>query len=574
LDKLKRIWGYFRPHKINLILSIIFSLVVAGTTGATAYIIKPALDGIFINQDKEKLSIIPLIIILLYTLKGISRFFQNFLLRKTGQKVIQTIRNELLEKIIILPMKFFSKNSTGMLMSRITNDIYVIQDAIPSAISLFRESITIIVLAGVVLNQELILGSIALFVVPLLIYPIVYLGKKVKKYSKRGQEKMGDISSLLQEIFSGIKVVKAFTNEEKEKEKFKKVNDKFVNDQIKMIIYDEISSPLLEFFGALGIAFIVYYGGQQVLNGSTTPGTFFSFLAALALMYEPFKRLNRANSKVQAAIGAAERVFGLMDINNEILEKDGYLECKAQGKEITFKNVYFKYEDDEDFILKEINLNLKPGTTVALVGSSGAGKSTLVNLLPRFYDITDGSICIGGTDIRNFKIHSLRRNIGIVSQEPFLFNDSIKNNIAYGLDNVLEEDIIMAAKAAYAHDFILDLPYGYNTFIGERGVRLSGGQRQRITIARALLKNPPILILDEATSALDTESEKIVQKALENLMKGRTSFVIAHRLSTILNADMIVVLKNGKIEATGKHKDLISISSTYKTLYDMQFKNG
>ena len=574
MDKLKRIWGYFRPHKINLILSIIFSLVVAGTTGATAYIIKPALDGIFINQDKEKLSIIPLIIILLYTLKGISRFFQNFLLRKTGQKVIQTIRNELLEKIIILPMKFFSKNSTGMLMSRITNDIYVIQDAIPSAISLFRESITIIVLAGVVLNQELILGSIALFVVPLLIYPIVYLGKKVKKYSKRGQEKMGDISSLLQEIFSGIKVVKAFTNEEKEKEKFKEVNEKFVKYQIKMILYDEINSPLLEFFGALGIAFIVFYGGQQVINGNTTPGTFFSFLAALALMYEPFKRLNRANSKVQTAIGAAERVFELMDINNDILEKDGFLECDAQNKEIIFKNVYFKYESNEEYILQGINLNLKPGTTVAIVGSSGAGKSTLVNLLPRFYDVTDGSIYIGGTDIRNFKIHSLRRNIGIVSQEPFLFNDSIKNNIAYGLDNVLEEDIIMAAKAAYAHDFILDLPYGYNTFIGERGVRLSGGQRQRITIARALLKNPPILILDEATSALDTESEKIVQKALENLMKGRTSFVIAHRLSTILNADMIVVLKNGKIEATGKHKDLISISSTYKTLYDMQFKNG
>jgi subfamily B ATP-binding cassette protein MsbA len=493
-------------------------------------------------------------------------------MRKTGQRVVQAIRNELFDKIIILPLRFFSSSSTGMLMSRITNDVNDIQNSIPSFVRGVREVFTILGLAAVVLYQDPILGSFALFVLPLLVLPIILIGKKIKKYSKKGQEKMGDISSVLQESFSGIKVVKAFANEEKEKEKFRNHNEKLVKFSIRKMVYNDISSPLMEIIRAIGIALIVYYGGLQVIKGNSTPGTFFSFMVAIGMMYDPFKRINNANNTVQAAIAAAERIFAMMDTNNEIIDNDGDLDCNANHKIINFDKVYFKYDDkDDDYVLKNIDFSVDAGTSVAFVGSSGAGKSTLINLIPRFYDVTKGAIKIGENNIKEFKVSSLRKNIGIVSQEPFLFNDTIFNNIAYGMEGIEEEKVYEAAKTAYAYDFIMEFPDAFETVIGERGVRLSGGQRQRITIARALLKNPPILILDEATSALDTESEKIVQKALENLMKGRTSFVIAHRLSTILNSDLIIVLKNGEIETMGKHLELLEKSETYQTLYNMQF---
>ncbi|BAI79829.1 ABC transporter, ATP-binding protein [Deferribacter desulfuricans SSM1] len=571
---LKRVWLYFRPYKWHIFFSFVFSLFVAASNGASAYIIKPALDGIFINKEKEKLLLMPFVIVGIYLIKGIFRFLQNFLMRRTGQKVVQAIRNDLFDKIIMLPIRFFSESSTGVLMSRITNDVNMVQSSIPSFVTAIRETFSILGLAAVVLYQDPYLGSFALFVLPLVVLPLIKIGKKIKKYSRRGQEKMGDISSVLQESFSGIRVVKAFANEDKEKEKFKVHNEKLVRNEIKKIVYNEISSPMMELIGAIGLALVIYYGGLKVIEGVSTPGTFFSFIAAIAMMYDPFKRINSANNNIQSAIAAAERIFEIMDTENEILENDGELECDAKGKDVIFDHVYFRYKDNEDYVLKNINLSVKPGTTVAIVGSSGAGKSTLVSLIPRFYDVTSGAIKIGETDIRDFKVHSLRKNIGIVSQEPFLFNDTVFNNIAYSMNNVTEEDVINAAKAAYAHEFILELPEGYNTVIGERGVRLSGGQRQRITIARALLKNPPILILDEATSALDTESEKIVQKALENLMKHRTSFVIAHRLSTVINSDVIVVLDKGEIESIGTHKELLVKSKVYKKLYHMQFQNG
>lgn len=574
VELLKRVWLYFRPYKWHIFFSFIFSLFVAASNGASAYIIKPALDGIFINKEREKLLLMPFVIVGIYLIKGIFRFLQNFLMRRTGQKVVQAIRNDLFDKIIMLPIRFFSESSTGVLMSRITNDVNMVQSSIPSFVTAIRETFSILGLAAVVLYQDPYLGSFALFVLPLVVLPLIKIGKKIKKYSRRGQEKMGDISSVLQESFSGIRVVKAFANEDKEKEKFKTHNEKLVKMEIKKIIYNEISSPMMELIGAIGLALIIYYGGLKVIEGVSTPGTFFSFIAAIAMMYDPFKRINSANNNIQSAIAAAERIFEIMDTENEILENDGELECDAKGKDVIFDHVYFRYKDNEDYVLKNINLLVKPGTTVAIVGSSGAGKSTLVSLIPRLYDVTSGAIKIGETDIRDFKVHSLRKNIGIVSQEPFLFNDTVFNNIAYGMDNVTEEDVINAAKAAYAHEFILELPEGYNTVIGERGVRLSGGQRQRITIARALLKNPPILILDEATSALDTESEKIVQKALENLMKHRTSFVIAHRLSTVINSDVIVVLDKGEIESIGNHQELLEKSKVYKKLYQMQFQNG
>jgi len=572
LDKLKRIWGYFSKYKAYIVLSIIFSLIVAASNGASAYLIKPALDGIFINKDKEKLVIMPILIVLVYLIKGIFRFGQNYLMRKTGQKVIEEIRNDLFDKIIMLPMRFFSNNQTGVLMSRITNDVNLMQNSIPSFVTGMREVFSIIGLAAVVLYQDLYLGSFALFILPLLVLPIVKIGKKIKKYSKKGQSQMGGISSVLQESFSGVQVVKAFAMEDKEKEKFKENNAKFVNYEIRKMFYNEISSPLMELIGAIGIGLVVYYGGLKVINGTSTPGTFFSFMAAIMMMYDPFKRINTANNSIQAAIGAAERVFEMMDTENEILQNNGTIKCDAKGKDIIFDNVSFAY--DNELVLKDINLHIQSGLKIALVGSSGAGKSTFIKLIPRFYDVTTGCIKIGDIDIRDFDVHSLRKNIGIVTQDTFLFNESVKYNISYGMDNVTDEEIYKAAKYAFADEFINQLPEKYETVIGERGVRLSGGQKQRITIARAILKNPPILILDEATSALDSESEKIVQKALENLMKGRTSIVIAHRLSTVLDSDYIVVLDKGEIKGIGNHEELLKASDIYKRLYEIQFKDG
>ena len=571
---LKRLWQYFKKYKLLIVLSFIFSLIVAATSGGIAYIVKPTLDGIFINKNEDKLILMPFVIVGIYLVKGTFRFLQNYLMKKVGQLGVAEIRNDLYAKIIKLPLNFFGKSSTGTLMSRITNDVNLMQNAVSHVVTGIRECFTIIGLAAVVLYQDAYLGSFALFVLPLLVIPIVLIGKKIRKYSKRGQTKMGDLSDVLQETFSGIKVVKAFVNEKYEQAKFKAHNNKYVKFQLRRMVYNEASSPLMELIGAIGLALVVYYGGLKVINGESTPGTFFSFMTAIVMMYDPFKRINNANNAIQAAIGAAERVFHIMDTQNEILENDGERDCEAVNKEICFNNVFFRYSENDDYVLRDINIKFSPGTTNALVGSSGAGKSTFINLIPRFYDVSEGSIKIGDVNLRDFKVYSLRRNIGIVSQDPFLFNDSVTRNIAYGIENVSQQDVVNAAKAAFAHDFITDLPEGYETIIGERGVRLSGGQKQRITIARAILKNPPILILDEATSALDTESEKIVQKALENLMQDRTSFVIAHRLSTVINADKIVVLDKGKIADTGKHSELLKTSEIYKTLYRMQFKDN
>lgn len=571
---LKRLWQYFKKYKLLIVLSFLFSLVVAATSGGIAYIVKPTLDGIFINKNEEKLILMPFVIVGIYLVKGTFRFLQNYLMKKVGQLGVAEIRNDLYNKIIKLPLNFFGKSSTGTLMSRITNDVNLMQNAVTHVVTGIRECFTILGLAAVVLYQDAYLGSFALFVLPLIVIPIVLIGKKIRKYSKRGQTKMGDLSDVLQETFSGIKVVKAFVNEKYEQAKFRAHNSKYVKFQLRRMVYNEASSPLMELIGAIGLSLIVYYGGLKVINGESTPGTFFSFMTAIVMMYDPFKRISNANNAIQAAIGAAERVFHIMDTHNEILENDGELDCEAVNKPISFNNVFFRYSENDDYVLRDINIKFLPGTTNALVGSSGAGKSTFINLIPRFYDVSEGSIKIGDTDIKDFKVYSLRKNIGVVSQDPFLFNDSVNNNIAYGTGDVSQQDVVNAAKAAFAHDFITDLPGGYETIIGERGVRLSGGQKQRITIARAILKNPPILILDEATSALDTESEKIVQKALENLMKDRTSFVIAHRLSTVINADKIVVLDKGEIADTGKHSELLETSEIYKTLYKMQFKDN
>lgn len=543
------------------------SILAAGVNGGLAYIVKPTLDGIFVNKNRDLLYILPFAIVALYLLKSLLRFALNYTLRYMGQKVVETIRIQLYEKMIYLPVRFFSDNSTGTLISRITNDVNMMQTSVPTLVSVIRDILSVVGLIIVIFVMNYKMALLAIIVYPVFIHPFTLLSKRIRRYSKKGQEEMAEMTSVLQESFSGVRVVKTFTQEQHEVDKFKKSNSKLVKFMLKASLAAEIASPMMEFVSSFGIAGIIIYGGSQVINGDITAGAFFAFLAAITMVYEPVKRLGNSNSTIQQAFASAERVFEVMAIENDIVDKENALICEAKGKDVNFKNVNFKYHPDEEYVLKNINFQVKHGVTVAFVGHSGAGKTTIANLLPRLYDVTEGAICIGETDIRDFTIKSLRNNIGYVSQEPFLFNESITNNINYLEDRKSEEEIVSASKAAYAHDFIQQLPDGYNTVIGERGVRLSGGQKQRITIARALLKNPPILILDEATSALDTESEREVQQALDNLMVGRTCFIIAHRLSTIINADIIVVLEHGKIVATGTHKELLETNPIYKKLY-------
>lgn len=564
-------WPYFAPYKWLMFLAIIASIITASTNGALAVAVKYVFDNMFKPNDYTYLYILPITVVLIYVAKSSFLFMQGFLMSFIGNKVIEKLRNETFEKMIRLPVKYYSDQSTGALMSRITNDINLVQSSIPTIISMFRAVLTMIGLIGVIIYMNYKLALIAIVLYPIFIFPLSIISKKLRKYSHLGQERMGDLTSVLQESFSGIRVVKAFVAEDKEVERFEKANAQTIKYANKSVLAGNLASPLTEALGSFGIGAVLLMGGYQVISGTSTTGTFIAFLAALVQIYEPVKLFANSNNALQASIAATDRVFSMFDEEDEVIENKGSVECNAEGKDIEFKNVSFKYKDNI-YALKNISFNVKAGSTVAFVGPSGAGKTTLAHLIPRFYDVTEGAILIGGINIKDYDLYSLRHNIATVSQDAFLFNDTIRNNISYSKENATDEEIKNAARAAYADEFIENFPEKYGALCGERGVKLSGGQKQRITIARALLKNPPILILDEATSALDTESERVVQKALDNLMKGRTSFVVAHRLSTILNADIIVVFNNGGIEAIGRHEEILVSSPTYKNLYEMQFK--
>ncbi|RLA91812.1 MAG: ABC transporter permease, partial [Deltaproteobacteria bacterium] len=410
---------------------------------------------------------------------------------------------------------------------------------------------------------------ITFMIFPISIIPIVKFGKKIRKFSKKSQIKMGSITTLLHETISGNRIVKAFNMEDYESKRFSEENHRLFKIIMKRQTIRALSSPVMETLGGLGAALIILVGGMAVIKGKVTPGTFFSFVTALFMMYQPLKSISKMNNIIQEGMAAGKRVFEILDLKPGIHDKEGAIHLSGIKEGIEFKNVSFKYEDE--WVLKDISFKVRKGETVALVGMSGGGKTTIANLIPRFYDIQHGTILIDGVDIRDYTIRSLRDNIAIVTQQTILFNDTVRNNIAYGNHEKNDEEVIKAAIAANAHDFILKLPKGYNTIIGEAGIKLSGGERQRISIARALLKDAPILILDEATSSLDTESEKEVQIALNNLMKNRTSIVIAHRLSTIRNADKIIVIENGKIVEKGTHEELLALKGYYKKLYDLQF---
>ena len=571
MELYKRLLKMARPHTMKFIWAMLCMVVVGGTTSAIAFLIKPAMDDIFMNKDADALKLMPIVVIVIYFLKAGATYAQTVLMNQIGQRIITDLRNSLYNHIQIQPLAFFTKNPTGTLMSRITNDVNLIQSAVSEAItSVLKDSVTLVGLLFVVFYRDWKLALISMLVFPLTAYPIAAFGRKIRKISASTQVTLGSLTSLLQETISGNRIVKAFGMEGHEYDRFKKENERLFRLTMKSISIRAISSPLMEILGAFGIAIIIFYGGYQVINETSTPGTFFSFMAALLLLYEPIKRLTGVNNTVQQGLAGAERVLSILDTVPEIRDKEGAIELLPIRDEIRIESATFSYEDEP--VLKDVNLTIKAGEMVAFVGMSGGGKSTLVNLIPRFYDLDSGSIKIDGQDIREVTLASLRRQIGIVTQQTILFNDTIKNNIAYGDIRKTDEDIVNAAKAANAHDFIMKLPNGYDTFIGEQGMKLSGGERQRISIARALLKNAPILILDEATSSLDTEAEKEVQEALDKLMKNRTTLVIAHRLSTIRNADRIMVLIGGRIVEVGTHDSLLEKQGEYFKLYNLQFQ--
>jgi subfamily B ATP-binding cassette protein MsbA len=568
----KRLLQYVKPYRMKLILAMICMLFFGLCTAGTAWLVQPAMDKIFVDKDMRMLFLIPMLIVGLYLIKGVFYYGQAYLMSYVGQRIVADLRERLYHHLQYFSLSFFTKTPTGILISRLTNDVALIQGAVSNAItSVLRDSFSIITLTGVVFYRDWKLACIAFIVLPLAAIPIVKFGQKLRKFSTRGQIRMGSITSLLQETISGNRIVKAFTMEDYESRRFSAENDQFFKVTMKRQKIRALSSPVVEVLGGLGVAGIVLLGGYSVIKGNSTPGTFGSFLAALFLLYKPIKSLSRVNDIVQGGLAASSRVFELMDRTPEIRDADGAVPLNGISDGIKFEHVSFKYEDE--LVLKDMNLEVKVGDVLALVGMSGAGKTTLVNLIPRFYDVDEGQITIDGGDIRTFTIKSLREHIAIVTQQTILFNDTVRNNIAYGDITRSEEEIVEAAKAANAHGFIEKLPLGYDTMIGERGVKLSGGERQRISIARALLKNAPILILDEATSSLDSESEFQVQIALERLMANRTVFLIAHRLSTIRNAHRILVIDNGRTVEEGTHDELLALNRIYKRLYDMQFRD-
>ncbi len=567
-----RIVRYAIPYKWIIALSMVASLGVAGSDAVIAYLVKPFVDDMIVAGNMDLARLVPFLVVGLAAFKGISRYVQEYNIRTAGQHAIQDIRDQVFGHAIKRSMRFFTTNSSGSLISRILNDVNVMQAAFADVlVTLLRETLTLIALSGYAFYANWKMALMAFIVIPASAWPAAAIGKKIKKFSRRGQDAMGTVTGVLEQSFSGIKVIKAFATEEQEEQKFIRENAGFFKFIKKSFKYSAASSPVMELLTSFGVAAVLWYGLNQVALGEITKGELFSILAAILLMYTPLKRLTRVNNVIQQAVGAAERVFEVLDNQSQIIDAPDAIDLPRSRGHVEFKNINFSY--DEEAVLHDFSVQAKPGEIIALVGSSGAGKSTFIGLLNRFYDPQQGQILIDGHDIRGLTQKSLHASLALVDQETFLFNDTIANNIRYGQPDADFSLVKLAATQAYADEFIQQMPDGYETQIGDRGVRLSGGQRQRICIARAILRDAPILMLDEATSALDTESEAMVQQALGNLMKNRTTFVIAHRLSTIMHADRILVLDKGAVVESGSHQELLKHGGLYKRLYDAQFED-
>jgi len=569
----RRLLNYLKPYRMRLVWAAVFMLLSSAMISAQTYLVKPVIDKVIIGMDWSLGRWVPLALIIVSILKGITWYGRDYFMGYVGQKVVNDIRDQLYAHIQNLSFSYFTKTPTGVIMSRIVNDVNLVQGAltrVPS--SLVQGGFTMLALTGYILYLNWRLAAFSLVVLPFAGLALSKFSRRFRKTSTQMQEQIGELTTHLHETISGIRIVKAFSMEQYEGRRFANRNKDLFNSLMRSIKTSALSHPVMEVISMTGTAFVILYGLYAIIVGRTmTPGDFFSFTVALVFFYRPLKDLNGINNIVQDGIAAAKRIFEVLDTEPEIRNKEGAITLSRDFRTIELKDIHFRYEETP--VLKGIDLTVRAGESIAIVGRSGGGKTTLVNLLPRFYDVTEGAILIDGTDIRNATLESLRSCTAIVTQQTILFNDTIRNNIAYGHAEKSSDDVVRAARAAYADDFIRSLPQGYDTVIGESGVKLSGGQRQRIAIARALLKDAPILILDEATSSLDTESEREVQNALDTLMQGRTSFVIAHRLSTIMNADRIIVLKDGGIVEEGRHEELLALSGEYKNLYDQQFRD-
>ncbi len=564
---------YIKPYWKRGLAAGICTIIAAGGTAYLPFVIKDMVDQVLSEKNTTMLNWIVLSIIVVFVIRGIAYYGQSYLMNYVGQRVIIDIRKAVFEKLQRLSMSFYDKHKTGTIMSYVTNDVSALQSAmVDNVVEMITE--TVILVASIVmmiyLDWKLFLVTFATF--PVVLFFIDSFGKRIRKSGSRIQEAAADITSVLQEVASSPRVIKSFVREGYEVDRFDKENMNNFRANMKYAQLSSTLTPTIEFVAAVGVSIILWYGGNSVINGSITAGSLVAFLTYAVNISNPIKRLSRVIGNIQKALAAAQRVFDVLDLPEDIKNApDAKALPKVKG-DVRFNDVSFAYNENEE-VLSHVSFEVKPGEMVAFVGPSGAGKSTVASLLPRFYDATNGSITIDGQDIRKVTLDSLREQVGIVPQETVLFNGSVYDNILYGRLDATREEVEAAAKAANAHDFIMQLPDGYETMLGDRGMNISGGQRQRISIARAILKNPQILILDEATSALDTESERVVQEALDRLMVGRTSFVIAHRLSTIKNADKIMVLEKGQLIEQGNHDELMAMDGLYAHLYKIQYRS-
>ncbi len=565
---------------IPLVDNIIAGKKIAMPAGiALPPLLQHVIDRVNATPSMQLLNGMIIIVIVLWLLKSVFEFLQTYLMNDVSQRVIRDVKNIIYKKLLTLSMDFYSTNPTGKLMSRVTYDAAVIRDSISTGLTdLLYQPVQLIIYIGMLLTIKAYFSIpwslivVSLFLFSLVVYPVIKIGKRLKAISRQTQEKAGDITTTLHETISGVRVVKAFSMEDYETKKFEAQNQYFYRLAMKAVKRMTVVSPITEFVGMLCIAIILWIAGKRIVSGELSAGAFITFLAAMLSVMRPIKRLTNVYSINQQAMAAADRIFEVLDTKPSVHEKPGALILPKIGKGIAFRNVSFGYDDKT--VLKDISCDVPVGNVAAFVGPSGVGKTTILNLLPRFYDVTKGAVTVDGVDIRDCTLKSLMSQIGIVTQETILFNDTVASNIAYGVAGAGIEDITKAAKIANAHNFIMKMPQGYDTVVGERGFRLSGGEKQRLAIARAVFKDPPILILDEATSQLDTESEMLVQEAIDRMMAGRTVFVVAHRLSTIKHANRIYVLDKGQIMENGTHDELLKKGGLYKRLYDMQFKDN
>ncbi len=563
--------NYARPYVGHLCIGLIAMIIVAATSVSSAKLIEPIINDVFVAKNADMILPLTLGICFVFLLKGLATYAESVTMTYVGQRIIADLQNHLFNHLIQADLAFYHATSSGEIVSRFINDVTRLHTAVTGTLTnIGKDSLMLIGFTAFMFYQDWFMASISFFVVPIAILPVVKIGKKMRKASSNIQKETATFTILLTQAFQGIRLVKSYCMEQYECLKIHETVEAICQKNLKATRVRAASHPLMESLGGFAIAAVVIYGGHAVVRGQQDPGTFFSFITALLMMYEPLKRLANLNANLQDQLASASRVFEFLDLKPQVINSPQAKDCNIKKGHIFFDNVNFSYNSDSQ-ILDSLSLEIPAGKTVALVGTSGAGKSTVMNLIPRFYDVTQGNITIDGVDVRDMTLSFLRQNIALVSQEVILFDDTIRKNIEFGCPGASEEDLIKAAQAAAAHDFIMDLPQGYNTQVGEHGVRLSGGQRQRLSIARAILKNAPILLLDEPTSALDADSEQKVKQALKILMHKRTTLIIAHRLATVMNADIIYVIEKGKVIASGKHHDLIASNARYAQLCKAQF---